>query len=168
MPPSRPSVVGSRVAPDHGRGGVTEQVLDIDLTGRRPNGHRREGVAKTVGVDVGDARLLAQAVVQHDQPDRGERPTAPGLEEGARFPPAEVEVAVERDRNLRSEGDHPLLLALAVEDPRPASREVHIFKPQPRRLRGRTPVSRRKRVRAVLRAPRRVAGSSAASIRSIS
>ena len=57
-------VVGCGVAPHHVRGGVAEEVLDVQLPGLvldRPGG---EGVTKPVGVDLGHAGLAAQAA-QH-------------------------------------------------------------------------------------------------------
>ena len=50
-------VVGLRVAAHHGRSAVPEQVLDIDLAGRRANRHGSEGVAETMWMDVAHGGL---------------------------------------------------------------------------------------------------------------
>ena len=114
-------VIGRRVAAHHGRGGVAEEVLHVQLPGLvldRPGG---EGVAEAVGVGV-HAGALAQPREEGTQQvfvHRSARLLGP-LDREEQRPlarsPEPIDVRPQRGLRPLAEGHHPLLAPLAVAD----------------------------------------------------
>lgn len=130
-------VVGGGVAAEHGRGGVAEEELDIDLAGLLFDGPGGEGVTKAMRVDLGDGGLFAEALEDGAHGGAAEGAAAAGEEEGARVKASKpAQVVLDRLAGSLPDSDHSLLVALAVADVDALAAEVDVLQLQVRQLAG--------------------------------
>ena len=121
-------VVGGGVAAGHGRGGVAEEELHVDLAGLLFDGPGGEGVAEAVRVDLGDGGLFAEALEDGAHGAAAEGPAAAGEEEGPRADASKVlEVMLDGLAGSLSNSDHSLLVPLAMTDLDALALEVYVI-----------------------------------------
>ena len=96
-------VVGGGVAADHVWGGVTEQVLNVQLARILLDGPGGEGMAEAVGMDLGEAGLASQAPEElleavGPQGDAGTQGAMPACsdEEGAGLSATKPQIELQR------------------------------------------------------------------------
>ena len=134
---------------------MTKEVLDIELAGIDPNCPGSEGVAEAVGVDLAHPSPQAVTSEHNVHVMIAKRTAVYGLEEVAFAPaPKVVQVGSEGSQGYLAYRRPALLTSLAIEDTDTALIEEDIIKARIETSSlERTPVSRRKRIIALMREP---------------